>query len=302
MYMEKNCIDEYCLPEALSAAGINVNNSIFRFRYDDYVSSDQEGNSLSEIIHSQIWHSTVEKLNDPFEVYFVRDSNDAASLSKGDLALLLSNTAMFKDKSNEEYIMQSFINNEFSELYGDIDAAIKSTMPGLRDKFRKHVAIACFTKNVDSRLMWGYYCAGFTGLCLIYNHLKLKEAGIQLREVIYTMSPPKIKLSEWIVRQRKKQPLDGLLDFATAKHKDWEREREYRSLFFLDHSDVKASSAGVLVNLNCNCLDGVIIGANYNKHAKVALLKHCNAQGIKTFEAHADLDNYRVSITSSHAF
>lgn len=285
------------MPQVLKNSDIDYTDNIFRFRYDDYHSNQALGNSLNEVIHSQIWHSTVQKLNDPFEVYFVQDEDDASSLSRSDLGLILSNTNMFKDKNNHDYIFKSFFNNDLDEIYGDIDAAIKSTMPSLREKFRKHVAMACFTKNADSRLMWGYYCSGFTGLCLIYNRMKLEEAGIKLQEVIYTNAPPKIKLSEWIIKQKRKQSLDGLLNFAKVKHKDWERELEYRRLVFLDHENVESCNTGMLIELQSKCLDGVIIGSNYNKEAKKLLREYCDRNDIKTFEAHVDLDYYQVSIT-----
>lgn len=276
---------------------INIENSIFRYRSDDFTSTECLGNTLNEILENKIWHSTIGNLNDPFEVYFVRDENDIVDLSRNDMALILSNAAILNNKYSLEYVIKSFLNNDLKSLYNDINDAVNYALPSLRDKFRRYVALASFTQIADSRLMWGYYCSGFRGVCLIYNKQKLESAGLTLSKVHYSSTPPKARLSEWIVKQKRNLPLNDMLDFAKTKHIDWVGEQEYRSLSFMGHEDAKQQVSGQLIKLSSNCIDGIIIGEHYHPSALNIILEYATKNNINIYYASADLDNYKVKVS-----
>ncbi|HFT8240568.1 TPA: DUF2971 domain-containing protein [Yersinia enterocolitica] len=283
------------LPSILKDNGICLENHIFRFRSDNYNEQDY-GNSLKEILNNQIWHSTIGNLNDPFEVYFKRDENELNGLSRQDLALLLKNSKILQE--HDKYIITSFLNNDFEELHGDLAYAVESALPALRAKFRERVAVACFTQLCTGRLMWGYYCNGFKGLCIIYNKNRLTDSDISLSEVSYSSTMPLVKPTEWMIKQRRNLPLDGITDFAKTKHSDWKTENEHRSLFFLDDNDLNNSPYGYLHKLDGNCIDGIILGNDYSPAGLDHIKKHAEDNHIKLFKASANLEEYNINFES----
>ncbi|MBO1566705.1 DUF2971 domain-containing protein [Yersinia pseudotuberculosis] len=165
-----------------------------------------------------------------------------------------------------------------------------------KEIFRKHAAIACFTTCCDSRLMWGYYCSGLKGFCLIYNTERINRILPQVSKVIYSKERPTLGVMSYFIRKMRGESVFAIESFAKYKHEEWSHENEYRSFLMLDDEN-DIVSGGVSVQLNESCIDGVIIGEECNEQTKRAIIGYSKDKGIKVFHASADLDIFRVYIS-----
>jgi hypothetical protein len=116
----------------------------------------------------------------------------------------------------------------------------------IKDRFST-IGICCFTRNVDSILMWSHYASNHKGFCVEY-HYNSRINGINPLDVNYTESFTKADFYN--------DEIDALFHMIFTKAKQWEYEEELRSInshFSTDDSrkvpfsktDVKAVYLGV---------------------------------------------------------
>ncbi|WP_370549243.1 DUF2971 domain-containing protein [Edwardsiella tarda] len=287
------------LPPILKKYGFSLKNHIFRYRPEDS-KKNNTNYTTEEITHNKIWHSSVSLLNDPFELFFKRNTNEMDDISDDDLFFLwlhlLKNNQIkiYENSINEIDAKISFyINKEKIKL--DISKAINLPVLDLINEIRERVCISCFTKACDSRLMWGYYCHGLAGLCLIYNKEKLKKNGLKLVKVEYSEERPIVNLCQHVVDFNRDKKVEFMERILISKHSEWEHEQEFRSMTFLfnDHADLK----GKVELLDENCIDGIIIGNGCSNEMSIKKIKkYSKDNGIKLFKAKANLDDYIIEI------
>lgn len=157
------------------------------------------------------------------------------------------------------------------------------------------VGYICLSAVCDSPAMWGHYANRAKGACLVFdfNVFPAQERQFEILKNGMSRSIPtwiqEIKYEDnravsHVINQwnNEKEPN---FDLLTTKSKDWEREREYRIFYYLEHinpdnieipkeknlSDVNYYDREILTNLS-----GIILGVNSNisPHAITTVLSN----------------------------
>lgn len=261
----------------------------FRFRGDNI-------NTINEMVDNSIWHSKYSGLNDPFELFFTLDHDGLKRLPVADIAKIIQKSAFLKE--NRDYIERCFAVGDLTPVYSFIYKFWGETFGNqILDEFQKNVAIACFTKTIDSRLMWGYYGNGMKGICFAYNKEKLKDSGLELEDVQYSDEIPKIDIYKHLVERLRNKEVTLSARFSLRKHSDWINEKEVRSLKFLKGEELYEGTPGFAVPLKQNCIDAVIIGERLTGDMKNFIKNFTKKNGIQCLVAKADLTSYKIHIS-----
>jgi len=297
---------EITLPDVLRRNGFTTNTHAFRYRLDEWKKDNgvSRNYSLEEIENSQIWHAAIGTLNDPFEVFAQRNRCELNEMNHEEHFKLWAK-AFAKHQVPHEYwrvasednLRQHYVSNEFEAkafMYSMINK--NDFFSDFISDLRNITSVASFTKICDSRLMWGYYCRGQVGFCIIYNREKLLHSRIRLDEVEYSETQNKVNIFDYTYGYRTKTPKDVsiLAKITKFKHLDWKHESELRSLYLLKGDEI---GKGVAVKLDENCVDGVILGSNVNDGTKRKILKLSKKMGFKVFSAAVNLDEFCIQIT-----
>lgn len=292
------------LPSSLLSAGVGLDTHAFRYRPD--VTRVEDGSarnySLEEISESVIWHAAISSLNDPFEVYAKSNRNELGELSEGEwFTLWIKCFAKNSPLCDHIQVLSTdFLHNLYSDnilkeklfmlerfraydFFGDF----------IKD-FRSIVAIASFTTKPDSRLMWGYYCQGMKGFCIIYNRNRLLKSRIRLDEVEYGSDGIEINSMDHAYSYRKVRDDELLIRIPKYKHKEWCHENELRSLCQLEGGDI---GFGRALQLEDCCIDGVIVGSEVAPATKSKLEELSKKFNFVLFHAEANLEKFGVDIS-----
>lgn len=262
---------------------------LFRFRGDNV-------NTVNELVNNVIWHSKPKSLNDPFEMFFSFDFESLKEKSTGDIATIIKDTKFLRE--NRRRIEECFIGGDLSFVYDHIYKYWGEQFNKvIIDEFHQSVAIACFTKKYDSRLMWGYYGSGMKGVCFVYNKEKLNKCGVEFADVVYSDIPPKIDIFKHLLEKLRSEKVTISAEFSLIKHTDWEKEEEVRSLKFFSTKEHYKHSPGHAVILAESCIDAVIIGARLTGDMRAFIEEYSKRNGIKLFIAKADFLGYKVDVS-----
>lgn len=260
---------------------------LFRFRGDNV-------NTMNELVNNVIWHSKLSGLNDPFEMFFNFDKDVLKDLSDDDIATIIKDTTYLKE--NRHAIEACFYYRDLSQIYKFINDTWGGFGVDLLSEFQKDVAVACFTKSYDSRLMWGYYGNGMKGICFAYNKERLKASGIEFSDVIYAREAPKINIYKHVLEKIRGERVTITGDFALIKHEDWIKEEEVRSLKYIKGEGVYRGLPGFEVPLQECCIDAIIIGERLAGDLRVFIENFAQKNGIEVLLAKADLANYKIQL------
>ncbi|MEL5229712.1 DUF2971 domain-containing protein [Serratia ureilytica] len=292
------------LPDALRRAGFSIDTHAFRYRPD---SRKDEGGvirnySLEEIECQTIWHAAIGTLNDPFEVYAHSNKRELLEMSEDELFRLWSR-AFAKHQiphdnwrmASEQTLRQRYDANVF------LAKAFMHSMSKQHDFFgdfvtelRESISIASFTEVCNSRLMWGYYCHGQGGFCLIYNKERLLKSRIELQKVNYSQKSPVVNVFDFTFNYRTARDNEILTGIPKFKHSDWEHESELRSLCVLRGEQI---GKGTTIHLRENCIDGVIIGERVSIQTRLKLKELSKKYRFKIFSASVDLENFGINVS-----
>lgn len=267
---------------------LSSDTHLFRFRGDNI-------NTINELVNNTIWHSKFSGLNDPFELFFDFDKEALKRLSESDIATIIKSTKFLEE--NRRAVETCFFMKNLEPIYKYIDSYwLRDVAIDMVRKFQEKVAIACFTKRHDSRLMWGYYGNGMKGLCLAYNKERLENSGIEYSDVTYTREVPKINIYKHILEKIRGQAVTINASFSLVKHFDWVNEDEVRSLKFLKDGEVYENSPGFAVPLQNSCIDAVIIGERLAGDMRNFIENFAKQNDIQVLIAKADFKNYKIRI------
>ncbi|MBY4838539.1 DUF2971 domain-containing protein [Pantoea sp. DY-5] len=267
---------------------VSRDKHLFRFRGDNV-------NTISELVNKSIWHSKVDGLNDPLELFFNLDADGLSKLGKDDIARIIKNNAAFRQSPN--FFRRCFVRNELEPIYNMIREHWNEEFVGeMISEFRQKTAVACFTKTFDSRLMWGYYGNGMKGICFAYNKEKLSNSGLEFTDVKYVDEAPKVNIYKHLAESLSGAKLTIDADFAVCKHKDWEKEEEVRSLKYLKGDDVYKNNPGESILLNENCVDAIIVGERLHGDMRTFLEDYSKRNDIYLLVAKANFNNYKIQI------
>ncbi|HDT5244565.1 TPA: DUF2971 domain-containing protein [Klebsiella aerogenes] len=292
------------LPDVLRRAGFSIDTHAFRYRLD---SEKNEGGvirnySLEEVEYSKIWHAAIGTLNDPFEVYAHSNKRELLEMSEEELFRLWSRAFARHQIPHETWRVAS--EQTLREHYDDNIFLAKAFMHSMNKQYdffgdfvnelREKMSIASFTDVCDSRLMWGYYCHGQNGFCLIYNKERLLKSRIELNGVRYSEKSPVVNVFDFSFNYRTPRDNEILTGIPKFKHSDWGHESELRSLYVLQGEQI---GKGITINLAENCIDGVILGERVTTKTRQKLIELSKKHRFKVFKASADLENFSINVS-----
>lgn len=297
---------EVIIPKKLSDSGFSLDTHVFRYRRDSDINKSIGGAEVAvssiveEIESTSIWHSAVGALNDPFEIYARVNVNELAQMDEGQKLNIWTKLVV---KSGLDGIL-ALSREELYKYYKLDEHSLKATFHDMNENnaafqkiildVRQTVGIACFTSVCDSRLMWGYYCNGFSGVCLIYNREKLLENKVELEDVKYHEGAFEINIIDSMYNMTQEQQIGLFSQIARTKHVEWAHEFESRSLIDLHHQE---KGKGHLMRLESQCVEGVIIGQGVRKDVREKIEKIGSAFKLKIFSADVDYQIFGVKIS-----
>nr|WP_321361125.1 DUF2971 domain-containing protein [uncultured Hyphomonas sp.] len=209
------------------SAKIDSSVQLFRYRpISEYL--------WHELEMAQIYASSVEALNDPFDCQF-----DPMPI----VQRAIGSTASTKRKTDLELIRASF---------KELDPRSKS--PG----------VCCFTLNLDSQLMWSHYAQNHTGVCLLYEFPSTYISDFYPAEVdgFFQVGLARVQYGDdayfsWLTGDNLNDPIIGNPVLSAAaktlmlKAQCWEYEQEVRlimskpGLVQLEHAHLKQVTFGL---------------------------------------------------------
>lgn len=294
---------EYEIPSILAKGGFTLDKHAFRYRADNDVYPNGRSGSpvnrcLDEIKARSIWHSTIGALNDPFEIFAQKNLDEFKSMpmhKKMKLFVLYAKQQKIQGvlAASPDVLQTLYYKNEEGIKNAVAEVYRGNSFEKYIAEIRNMFAISCFTSVCDSRLMWGYYCNGLSGVCLIYNKDRLLKNKIELQEVSYINGPYKVNLLDFVFNYEDEERTEILTRMVKTKHIDWAHECEYRSVTELDSDE---SGVGRLITLDENCIDGIIIGKKVRAEVKEQLRILARRNRIKVYMADVDYQNFRVNI------
>lgn len=175
---------------------------------------------------------------------------------------------------NDESIYLPILIAELLEKYPDIDESkIKDS---IADYFAANGLIqadnnkiSCFSETNDSLLMWAYYAANYTGVCLEFDFSssRLKEI---IRKVQYSQNRP---------------DLHNSFDAYFWKSIQWSHEQEWRIVAYTDEEYIQIP-----------CIKSIILGARIDEKDKTVLVNLARENNIKVYHSYPSKDEYRIII------
>lgn len=303
-YLGGTMNDERKIPEALRRAGFSNDTHAFRYRPDSW--KDELGTlrnfSLEEVEYSTIWHAAIGTLNDPFEVYAQSNKRELMEMNEEESFRLWVKAFAKHQVPHENWRIASEQN--LRERYDANKFLAKAFMHSMCKQYdffgdfvtelREKISIASFTDICDSRLMWGYYCNGQSGFCLIYNKDRLLNSRIELQRVGYCEKSPVVNVFDFAFGYRTQRDNEVLTGIPKFKHSDWEHESEWRSMYILQGKEV---GKGLSISLTESCIDGVIVGERVSAQTKAKLIELSKKHNFKIFRASVDLENFRINVS-----
>jgi len=294
------------LPKILLEKGFSHEEHIFRYRPDNLLTKKinestlyQNGFTLDEIENSEIWHSAVGSLNDPFEIYAKANPYEFEQMNEEERfklwyrAVATKLSPGFLSQSKEAQLkLYKQTQLRFEENIRAFSASDNS-FEEIITEIREEVAIASFTSCCNSRLMWGYYCNGLSGLCLIYNKKKLLKNKIELHEIKYIDVAYNFNVYDFAFSYRKPRDIRELSQVLKTKHKEWQHESEFRSIVMLGADEY---GRGKILPLNECCIEGVIMGKKSNEVTKIKVRELAKKNKFRVFIADVNYSRFEVEI------
>jgi hypothetical protein len=252
-------------------------------------------NNLTSLAKNQLWFSSLNDLNDPFEGCHIKDNNIDPELSSG---------SKLKPKNDVNEHQYQEILNKLNLTKGEFTSKelfqrLAETDFDIFIKIVHDSKVVCFSieqeenNPLTNNLMWSHYANGLRGYCLVFNEEDLlkdidSSTSEATRSIIvkYQDHPNIIKLNDFI--QSEVLPSDECMDFvekvtetAATKSSDWKYENEFR-IMSLSKSNVHCYSPSTLKEIivgdkmpsaEKSLLLSVVKGANPNIIIKTARLK-----------------------------
>jgi len=266
-------------------------------------------NTMKEVLNSEIWHSTIDKLNDPFEFPITLDWSELKDCDDGALVKCVKHFSILPQDEIIHYILNNQSDTIRNIVINNLEK-FKLSLP----EYYGGLYVACFSSNINSPLMWSHYSDGMRGLCIAYNRDHLEKSELfDLYPVEYNQSPIKFKYTDLkVIQVMNEMPFydyekneesvwEGYLarltsyDYLYQKHDRWGYEGEMRNI--IDPNAKKSNSKiGDLITYPKESVSAIIIGSKMNKIHKKMVVKYCEKNGITVYIASPNLSDYTVQI------
>ncbi|MEZ9470457.1 DUF2971 domain-containing protein [Vibrio lentus] len=277
------------------------------FRYRDY-----NENTVRELIESELWHSHIRHLNDPFEHPFQFDWDEVKIENFGKIASSIG-------WSTRGELIDCYLEGNTKQAFKKLEHWLKIQSDFLKLKMSE-TFICCFSRKCDEPLMWSHYSNGMQGLCFIYDEKMLINSDrLKLKEATYNTSVDKLTYRDFPADTTKssreysfesgrdvdiystKRTAYYSNDLSYQKHERWKYEEEVRSVLFAD-DEIENQKAGVIEKIPAEALKGVIIGSKMDKTNRKVIESLCKERGIPVHVATPDRENYTVNINPSISY
>ena len=223
---------------------------------------DDMSRSLDIIRNGELWHTSVSKLNDPF-----------------DCAILYTVDASMLDM--RKYIRES-VKRHFPEANKQErrelvrEAERRTASPKWRENVKREIqesrengfGICCLSAPRDELLLWAHYADEHSGLCIGLSMEKLglfqsrivkNGEFIDLLKVEYSAEMPTINFIDSMLTMGKSDEVwqEDIKTMISTKSIDWSYEQEYRLVYWGHPNELVpiGSDAIAKIILGCRCSD-----------------------------------------------
>ncbi|MCY9805892.1 DUF2971 domain-containing protein [Vibrio scophthalmi] len=216
--------------------------SIYRL----YKFRDVNTNSLTALANAELWFSSKEDFNDPFEGTLILDE----SLDESDYQLWRDNVDWTmeidpQDKGFVQLCESLSLNPSTTDEKLLILEGLRSDL-GVLKKIIHESKFLCLSQRdqttdpIYENLMWSHYAQGLRGFCLVFNNDGLqkdinKASKKRMRgiKILYQDQPNKISLSEYLrsdmwTNKNCKKYIQTVTETIATKSSVWKYENEMR--------------------------------------------------------------------------
>ncbi len=263
--------------------------SVFKFLYLDRDPSANPGEaskrhqySISSLNKSQLWMSSFDKFNDPYEVRFQHALAESLDEVKGGLEFLC-----FISPLQFEPAWRSLVKECGYDRQNIITRFNQNYIPsGLEKRLRTMFGAVSMATEFNSVLMWAHYCNQHTGICIEFDHEKLIANSPQLKcgSVNYVDSN---KLPIYKAADFRKISLDETIkNIFTTKHQLWEYEQEWRLITVNPNSQLTFPDDAVI---------RVILGPFIDEKAEAQVREICGIKDWVVVQSGFSEDKYEIT-------
>lgn len=188
-------------------------------------------NLIKLLINSEIWFSSLYKLNDPFEIEFAMERMNELPNDEFLMEWYL-NKSSYKHNENKAKWLINKIKKDSSLFYKDLKN-------DLRIQYHNKLKVACFSLIYNEILLWSHYADEHKGICLIF------DKDILIVDAKNEMSHPRLdfvnaqnvkygfpqKLKVKFEHEKFRLPIRNLRASNFKKLKCWRYEKEYRIVY-----------------------------------------------------------------------
>lgn len=257
---------------------IEVTLSIYKL----YKFREVNTNSLTSLANAELWFSSKEDFNDPFEGTLILDE----TLTEDDYSLWMSRVEWTMDITP--------LDNNFSKLCENLSLDPNETnekkliLEGLRSDLRVLTNIIhkskflCLSQRdqlcdpIYENLMWSHYAQGLRGFCLVFNNDDLQtdinvasEKRMRGIKILYQEKPNQIILSDFLrsdmwVNENQQNYIQTVIETIATKSTAWKYENELRIMTL----DAKANS----YTYSPDTLEEIVLGEKMSPQHRELLL------------------------------
>jgi len=229
------------------------------------------------ILHSLFAYVRVSNFNDPFEL------RPSLTLSYDQW----NKENAFNTKEKEDKLLKGIRNmNSFDN---------DSTSVLLNGIF-----VSCFTRTLDSILMWSYYANGHKGICYEFDIPDDEYQAMDFSEVNYTEERPEIKIHITTQNSEDKKNDDqesnyikkSIHHIITTKSNVWKHENEIR--LFLKDKKLELIDKQY-IDLSLPFISKIFLGALVNNNDKDLIKQYALSKNIPVYQMEIDDKHYTLS-------
>lgn len=256
--------------------------------------------TIKSILCNEIWFSSVEQFNDPFELFF-KAKTDFPTDHEEFIKYLVSAKYFAPDNHRERAqnaVVAAKLSGNMEKLYELTKANIANLEASLEESLVEiGLLVSCMSKVRSQPLMWSHYANSYKGLCIAYDIEELKSVGIEFKSVTYQekvfeFDPAVHFLSLSTDRKKASQTLTSIL---TTKNANWKYEEEVRSMRTLeDERDKKI--VGKAYNVPEDSIKYIILGYRVPEKDRALLKRIAQVKNIPLYIASPKKGEYSVSI------
>ena len=244
-----------------------------------YRSFDKEDRSISALVNRELWFSTGDRFNDPFDctinlpmVWASRESIRSFILESSNLEPILIAAGVPADKLND--IADSKVEGILSNpaLFESENA---DTLYEIMSQNLAKAIVFCLSKTESNTLLWSHYAENHTGFCVRFKKKNLlKSLDLYHHgDIDYTYKP--FNVLKDIYSNIDALHIAKIICFR--KSPDWKYEEEYR----LVHSELsEKESLAKPFHYPSKVVDEVYFGVNAEDDNKIKLMKAMVGQNI----------------------